>query len=151
VDFTSGDRPMLVLTGSGRAVMKGERPPRLALPRLRGPGLVSRPLGPGKGSRKDVEGLPPEAEPLFAALRRLRLELAREEGLPAYMIASDRTLRDVAVLRPETLAELQRAHGIGALKAGRYGARLLRAVAEAASPGSPPAARPIDSGPEPVV
>jgi ATP-dependent DNA helicase RecQ len=135
VDFTSGDRPLVVLTGSGRAVMKGDRAPRLALPRQRGPGLVSRPAARGGKGRKDVEGLPPEAEPLFAALRGVRLELAREEGLPAYMIASDRTLRDVAVLRPETLADLQRAHGIGAVKAEKYGPRFLLAVAESASAG----------------
>jgi len=63
-------------------------------------------------------------------LRRLRLELAREDGVPPFVVASDRTLRDVAVLRPRTLDELQQAHGIGRAKAERYGKRLLEAVAE---------------------
>jgi len=40
-------------------------------------------------------------------LRRLRLELAREDGVPPFVVASDRTLRDVAVLRPRTLDALQ--------------------------------------------
>ena len=142
VDFTTGDRPLVLLTGSGRAVMKGDRAPRLALPRERGPGLLSRPGSrAGKAARKDVEGLPVEAEALFAALRGVRLQLAREEGLPAYMIASDRTLRDVALLRPQNLDELQRAHGIGTVKAERYGPQLLQAVAEADAVGASTMAR----------
>ncbi len=140
VDFTTGDRPLVLLTGSGRAVMMGERAPRLALPRQRGPGLVSRPVG-RKAARKDEMGLPAEAEALFAALRGVRLQLAREEGLPAYMIASDRTLRDVAVLRPQNLTELQRAHGIGAVKAEKYGPQLLQAVVQADAVGAATMAR----------
>jgi ATP-dependent DNA helicase RecQ len=132
VDFTSGERPMVLLTPAGRAVMRAERPARLVLPRERGPGLVSRP--PGKaglgGARAAGEMLPPEAEALFEALRRLRLELAREDGVPAYVVASDRALRDVALLRPRTLEELQQANGIGPAKAARYGERLLALVAQ---------------------
>ncbi len=132
VDFTSGDRPMLVLTESGRAVMKAERPPRLALPREHGPGLVSAPSGGGRRrAPRGAEDLSPEDAPLFEALRLARLELAREGGVPPFVVASDRALRDVARLRPTNLEELQRAHGIGAAKAERYGARLLRVVLEA--------------------
>jgi len=132
VDFTPGERPVVRLTGAGRAVMKGERPARLTLPREAGPGEAAgghTPRHPGKGGT--AESLPPGAEPLFEALRRLRLELAREEGVPAFVVASDRALRDVALLRPRTLDELQRAHGIGPAKAERYGERLLAVVAAA--------------------
>jgi ATP-dependent DNA helicase RecQ len=129
VDFTTGERPVALLTGSGRAVMKAERPPRLALPAERGPGLVARPPrgGARKPTRRDDE-LSVDEEPLFDALRRVRLDLAREEGVPPFVVASDRTLRDLARLRPRSLDELQRAHGIGAAKAARYGARLLAAI-----------------------
>ncbi|RIK89338.1 MAG: ATP-dependent DNA helicase RecQ, partial [Proteobacteria bacterium] len=65
---------------------------------------------------------------LFDALRRWRLELARREGVPPYVVASDRTLRDVARLRPRDLAELEQAHGIGPAKAQRYGGELLALV-----------------------
>jgi len=142
VDFTPGDRPVVLLTGSGRAVMKGERPARLVLPREHGAGLLltTAPKGSGgptalKGSGgptalKGSGGLPPEAAARFETLRRLRLELARRDGVPPFVVASDRTLRDVAVLRPRTLDELQQAYGIGAAKAERYGARLLEAIAE---------------------
>ena len=129
VDFTTGERPLVVLTPSGRAVMKGERPPRLVLPR-EGTGR-ERPQGARRAQRSEPSGesLPAEALPVFESLRRLRLELAREESVPAYVVASDRTLRDIALLRPRTLDELKLAHGIGPAKAERYGRQLLEAVA----------------------
>jgi ATP-dependent DNA helicase RecQ len=133
VDFTPGDRPVVLLTGSGRAVMKGERPARLVLPREHGAGLLLTAAPKASGgptARKGSGGLPPEAAARFETLRRLRLELARRDGVPPFVVASDRTLRDVAVLRPRTLDELQQAYGIGAAKAERYGARLLEAIAE---------------------
>ena len=73
---------------------------------------------------------------LFEALRRHRLTVARAEGLAPFIVASDRTLRDIATLRPRTLAELEMAHGVGPHKAGRYGAGLLRVVAEETARGS---------------
>jgi ATP-dependent DNA helicase RecQ len=65
---------------------------------------------------------------LFEALREHRLAVAREEGLPPYVIASDRTLRELAELRPRTLDALRLAHGIGPHKMDRYGAGLLAVV-----------------------
>ena len=132
VDFTPGDKPIVLLTGSGRAVMKGERPARLVLPR-EGDGETAKLRGAAGArsgrAREATESLPPEAEPVFEALRLLRLELAREESVPAFVVASDRTLRDIAVLRPKTLDALLLAHGIGPAKAERYGAKILAAVA----------------------
>jgi ATP-dependent DNA helicase RecQ len=137
VDFTPGDKPVVLLTPSGRAVMKGERPARLVLPREGGsrtalPG-TDRAASLGRGSRpaSTPDALPPDAAGLFEALRRLRSELARAENVPAFVVASDRTLRDIAVLRPQGLATLQLAHGIGPAKAERYGAQILAVVARA--------------------
>jgi ATP-dependent DNA helicase RecQ len=131
VDFTPGEKPVALLTGSGRAVMKGERPARLVLPPEAGRRIMHAP--PAARRRNDsTEGLPPEAQPLFEALRHLRLELARAEGVPAFVVASDRTLRDVALLRPRSLDGLKLAHGIGPAKAERYGGRILAVVAAAA-------------------
>ena len=67
---------------------------------------------------------------LFEALRAFRIETAREEQVPPYVIASDRTLRDIALLRPANLDELLLAHGIGPAKAERFGAALLKVVRE---------------------
>jgi ATP-dependent DNA helicase RecQ len=139
IDLTPGDRPVVLLTPSGRAVMKGERPPRLALPRESGKGLVSRPAGrrgPLAPSAADPE-LTAEELITFEGLRRVRLELAREDSVPPFVVASDRTLRDLARLRPRSTSEMTRAYGIGPAKAERYGARLLAAIAPSAgaSPG----------------
>jgi ATP-dependent DNA helicase RecQ len=144
VGFTGGDRPVVLLTDDGREVMKGTRPARILLPPLersgRGtereraggsPAVGGVTVG-GKPRRApgldDSDALDTQGQALFEALRRHRLELAREAAVPPYVIASDRTLRDIARLRPRTLEELALAHGIGPHKAQRYGAGLLRVV-----------------------
>jgi len=124
VDFRGGERPLAVLTESGREAMHGRRPARLLLPpaatkRRR----TERPADAAFAASADLF----ETD-LFEALRAHRLEVARAEGVAAYMVASDRCLRDIARIRPRTLAELQLAHGIGPAKAQRYGEGLLHVV-----------------------
>jgi len=151
VSFTGGDRPVVVLTEDGRAVMKAERPARLLLP----PSPHTRPASVGArrpapaadlaGPRGAGDARPAEpdlaAAALFEALRRHRLEVARAEGIAPFIVASDRTLRDIAALCPKTLDELLLAYGIGRQKAERYGRGFLQVVASAsgaagAGPGS---------------
>jgi ATP-dependent DNA helicase RecQ len=129
VDFTSGDRPMARLTSAGRAVMKAERPARLLLP------TTTASPRPASGTRKVVSPLPESAvdEVLFEALRRHRLRLAREQGVPPYVVAGDRTLREIAATRPGTLDELGSIYGIGPAKVEKYGPGLLEIVARTAS------------------
>jgi ATP-dependent DNA helicase RecQ len=129
VDFTSGDRPMVRLTSAGRAVMKAERPARLLLP------AAAASPRPAPRNRKVVSPLPdrPVDETLFEALRRHRLRLAREQGVPPYVVAGDRTLREIAATRPGTLEELGALYGIGPAKAEKYGPGLLEVVARTAS------------------
>ncbi|HVO11777.1 MAG TPA: RecQ family ATP-dependent DNA helicase [Vicinamibacteria bacterium] len=135
VDLTPGDRPLVVLTAAGRAVMKGERPARLVLPQAASAEAAdSRKAGGAGGPRRAAasEGAlsGPDAE-VFEALRRARQELARQQKVPAFVVASDRTLREIALLKPRTAEDLQLASGIGPVKAEQYGRRLLEAVAEA--------------------
>jgi ATP-dependent DNA helicase RecQ len=68
------------------------------------------------------------AREVFEALRAHRLEVAKREGVAAYLVASDRCLRDIARLRPANRAELMLAHGIGPAKAERYGDGFLAVV-----------------------
>ncbi len=143
VDFTPGDKPIVLLTSAGRAVMNGSRPARLVLPQhpdQRAPAPHrhgTKEPAPSRGGLRGAEApaatdkLPDEAVPVFEALRLLRLALAREDSVPAFVVASDRTLREIALLRPRNLDELQLAHGIGPAKADRYGQRILSAVAGA--------------------
>ena len=137
VDLTAGDRPVVVLTEAGRAVMKAERPARLLLPArmsaaAAGKGRSSRDRD-RSGRRSPVEPAPlPEADgaaALFAALRDHRLNLSRAQGVPPFVVASDRTLREIAALQPRTVEELMRVYGIGATKAARYGRGFLEVVA----------------------
>ncbi len=133
VSFSGRERPVAVLTDEGRAVMKGERPARLLLP----PTHRAAPAAAGRGSerRRPARGageLDAAAQALFEALRRHRLAVARAEGMAPFIVASDRTLRDIALLRPRTLAELEQAHGVGRHKAERYGPGFLRVIAEEA-------------------
>jgi ATP-dependent DNA helicase RecQ len=143
ISFTGAERPVVVLTEDGRAVMKGERPARLLLPSLPASRAVDRSGGRRAAPPAPSPAAPPAAgtvspEPdaaagaLFEALRRHRLEVAREEGVAPFIVASDRTLRDIARLRPRTLDELLWAYGIGQQKALRYGRGLLEVVAGAA-------------------
>jgi len=132
VSFSGGDRPVVVLTEEGREVMKGERPARLLLPAV----STARTAAPApRPARRapDADELDAGGQRLFEALRAWRLGVAREAGMAPFMVASDRTLRDIARLRPRTPDELALAYGIGRHKAERYGAAVLRVVAEVGS------------------
>ncbi len=76
-------------------------------------------------------------EGLFEALRELRRELAVERGVPPYVILHDRSLRDLARLRPATPAGLLAVYGIGEKKAAELGPRLLETIA-GCPPSEPP-------------
>ena len=137
VDFQGGDRPVVVVTEEGRAVIHARRPARMLLPSTR---KVSAPTTSGSRSRKSRrapgsgEGdLDERARDLFEALRAYRLETARQQKVPPYVVASDRSLRDIAMLRPGTLGELELAHGIGPAKVEKYGEALLSVVRRAPS------------------
>ena len=71
-------------------------------------------------------------------MRRHRLRLAREQGVPPYVVAGDRTLREIAATRPGTLDELGSVYGIGPAKVEKYGPGLLEIVARTPRGSSPP-------------
>ena len=131
VGFEGGDRPVAILLEAGAAVMRGEVPVRLVLPsetRLDS-------LAPARPTRNAAAAdLDSEALALFEQLRTWRLELARGQNVPPYVVAADRTLRDVALLRPRTREELLLCHGIGPAKSEKYGDGLLAVVRDAARP-----------------
>lgn len=137
VDFHGDDRPIVHLTEVGKDVMVGKRPARLLLPGDDAP-RSARPRGAVRSERTTgaTEGvdLDAEAAVVFEALRRHRMTRAKAEGVPPYVVASDRTLREIAMLRPRTPDELAMAHGIGPTKLERYGEGLLATVASARGP-----------------
>ncbi|MBY6242971.1 DNA helicase RecQ [Methylosinus sp. Sm6] len=85
-----------------------------------------------KDAPRSVE-LDTQDERVLAALKRKRLELARELGLPAYMIFPDRTLIEMASRRPATLAEMRAVQGVGEHKLSHYGEAFLVALQDALS------------------
>ena len=118
-----------------RAAVLGEKPIRMLLPPVKvrasrsAPKSTSRRSPAASGSETDLG----EAGRIrFEALRAYRLETARRAGVPPYVVAADRTLRDVALLRPRSEDELLLCHGIGPAKARKYGAALLAAVGDIA-------------------
>ncbi|GAA1704882.1 DNA helicase RecQ [Microbacterium sediminicola] len=72
---------------------------------------------------------------MFEALRAWRAEAAREQGVPAYVVFGDTTLRALAELRPASAEQLDGITGIGAKKKGAYGAAVLAVIA-AGAPGA---------------
>ena len=66
--------------------------------------------------------------PIFNELRDWRNKQAREEGIPPYVICTNRQLADIAHRRPESLSKLATVEGLGKAKLGRYGAALLKIV-----------------------
>jgi RecQ family ATP-dependent DNA helicase len=74
--------------------------------------------------------------PLFAALRVLRSELARRDGVPAYVVFPDTTLAEIATRRPRSLAALADVRGVGPTKLDRYGEQFLAAVRTHGAPAS---------------
>ncbi|WP_457809559.1 DNA helicase RecQ [Clavibacter michiganensis] len=115
----SGD----VLTGSRQVPMRQE-PERI----VRGRGTRTT---RAKGGQ--VVDLPEEAQGLFEALRAWRSEQAKEQGVPAYVVFADVTLREVATVRPQDLGQLAGITGVGQKKLDTYGEGLLAVVAGSAA------------------
>jgi ATP-dependent DNA helicase RecQ len=65
---------------------------------------------------------------VYAALKRWRLERAKADGVPAYVVFHNSTLAEVAARRPKTLNELASVPGVGPTKLERYGEDVLAAL-----------------------
>ena len=118
-----GEHGGLRLTAESRAVLRGERNIELR----RAPPTPVRSSTPR--TFKPREPLEPARQADFERLRARRLELAREQGVPPYIIFHDSTLTEIARQRPGSLAELADIPGIGKNKLERYGDIFLATLA----------------------
>ena len=85
----------------------------------------------GRGAKAlSLAELPPEAEPVFERLRAWRTSVAKELGMPPYVIFHDATLRLIAASPPSTLDELRQVNGVGATKLEKYGQAILDVLAD---------------------
>lgn len=78
--------------------------------------------------RKKTDELTSEGYDLFEKLRALRLEIAREESMPPYIIFSDKTLIDMCVKKPTNKDEMLNVSGVGEHKFAKYGERFIEAI-----------------------
>ncbi|MGH3288819.1 MAG: HRDC domain-containing protein, partial [Streptosporangiaceae bacterium] len=88
---------------------------------------TARVSGSGRMTREE---LPPEAEPLFERLRAWRTGVAKELGMPPYVIFHDATLRQIAATPPTTMDGLAQINGVGETKLARYGQQILDVLGE---------------------
>jgi ATP-dependent DNA helicase RecQ len=119
-----GDYGSLVLTEASAEVLGGDRQVMLR----REP---ERPAAAKARSAKRsaaVAEMPTEAAPLFERLRAWRAGVAKEQGVPAYVIFHDATLRQIATQRPSSLADLGTVSGVGENKLAKYGEGVLEVL-----------------------
>ena len=127
---TEGEYNTLELAASAREVLRGE------VQLLLREALESPKGRKGRSTRSGGRDKPPPV-PLddgglarFAALKAWRAEVAREHGLPAYVIFHDATLAEMARSLPGSLDELGQISGVGAKKLEAYGREILRVLSE---------------------
>jgi ATP-dependent DNA helicase RecQ len=114
-----GEFGVLKITEKGRSILKGSAQPLLLEPAKKKP---ARKLLSASPSWETVD------QEIFEALRKLRLELARQRRVPAYIIFGDATLRDLARKCPTTPADIIEVSGIGLKKLEQYGKRILEII-----------------------
>ncbi|MEV8074595.1 DNA helicase RecQ [Streptomyces pseudogriseolus] len=132
-----GDYGTLVLTEASGSVLRRERevplrkePEKPAGSRAGG--------GSGRGDRKAkaaAADLPEELRPAFEALRAWRAEQAREQGVPAYVIFHDATLREIVTVWPTSVEQLGGIGGVGEKKRATYGEGVVEVLAGLSAPG----------------
>jgi ATP-dependent DNA helicase RecQ len=118
----TGDFNVLCVTPEGCRVLKGEVTPRLLQP-ARKPERQRA----AKVSTESWEGVD---KGLFEALRTLRASLARDRGVPAYVVFGDAALRDMARRRPSTLDHFLDVKGVGEVKREQYGRVMIEKISE---------------------
>jgi len=119
------DYPVLQLTADGLALLKDPQAhPDLSLARQKRP-EKDRPRLRARVETESWDGVDRE---LFDRLRAMRLAVARQRGVPPYVIFHDTTLRELARLKPRSIAELHGVYGVGARKAEDLGALVLETI-----------------------
>ncbi|SDO59087.1 ATP-dependent DNA helicase RecQ [Klenkia soli] len=118
-----GEYGTLALNEASGPVLRRERD----VPMRREPERVAR--GRTQRAAKAAVDLAPAAAPAFERLRAWRAATAKEQGVPAYVVFHDATLRQIATEEPADVAALGTINGVGAAKLERYGEGVLAALA----------------------
>ena len=113
----NAEYPTLGVTDKGRQFLKERKQV-----------FLSRPKTVEKPRRTKVEKHVGYDADLFERLRELRLRIAREQGVPAFVVFGDASLRDMAAKLPRTLSEFSRISGVGSVKLEQYGEQFLAVI-----------------------
>ncbi|MEI7030627.1 DNA helicase RecQ [Streptomyces pratensis] len=124
-----GEYGTLVLTEDSASVLGRERDVLLRK-EPRKPASRSSSSARGGKAKAAAADLPESAVPVFEALRAWRGATAKEQGVPAYVIFHDATLREIATLHPASLAELGGVSGLGEKKLATYGEGVLEVLSQ---------------------
>jgi len=126
-----GEFPTLALSERGVELMRGDGEVTLREPR--------QPKSKRRATAIEAESWEGVDRGVFERLRMLRRTLANEQGVPAYVVFDDATLRELARHRPATLDQMSQIRGIGKKKLDAYGEAVLGEIAaEAGSSGDDP-------------
>lgn len=134
--------PVVDLTASGIAVMKGEQNPPATLIDIVPAHRTRESSGNGRSSRSarpadDSEITDPATLRRFERLRTARAQLARQRQLPPYCICHDTTLKAIALHAPDSAERLEQIKGMGPHKVRMYGPALLDAIRDESTPDEP--------------
>jgi ATP-dependent DNA helicase RecQ len=143
-----GEYGTLVLTEASGSVLRREREVPLRKEPKKPETSRTASGGSGRSERKPKAAaaeLPEELQPAFEALRAWRAEQAREQGVPAYVIFHDATLREIATVWPTSVTQLGGISGVGEKKLATYGEGVLAVLAGL---GAPAGAAPGPAGPD---
>ena len=114
LERSNDERPVLQLNEASWEVLRGQHPVRLIQPKEK----VQK-------TRYDEKSWDGVDEGLFETLRNLRREIANQRNVPAYVVFSDATLRDMARVRPSSVTALRGVRGVGEKKMADLGQRFL--------------------------
>ena len=114
--------PMLQLTESAKAILKGEEPLELAMPRISAISKIVH--NPQRQSVANYD------KDLFARLRFLRKQIADKENIPPYIVFNDATLQEMAQYMPTSNIEMLQINGVGSIKLERFGQPFMALIQE---------------------
>lgn len=125
LDQSDGKYPVVSLTADGRQALSGSR--RIVQQKVVAADPV--PELPKRQQKRRAGAIDEDAlRPLFDTLRVVRLELAKDEHIPPFVIFSDATLWDMAALKPDSLDAMSQIKGVGSFKLHKYGRQFVGAI-----------------------
>lgn len=125
LDQSDGKYPIVSLTAVGRQALSGHQ--RIVQQKV----VASDPVSelPKRQQKRRAGAIDEDAlRPLFDTLRAVRLELAKDEHIPPFVIFSDATLWDMAALKPDSLEAMSDIKGVGSFKLHKYGRQFVSAI-----------------------